>query len=228
MNKLILWDIDGTLIHGGGVAGEAIRAAMTRVYGPAEGAERISYAGKTDMQIIMETFAERDGPELLGRLEQFTAIYEGELADRREAFLARGYVLPGVVSILERLAEADVIQTLLTGNLKSTARIKLEMFDLARFFDLELGAYGGDHHHRPELVPFALRRAEQRYGRRYAGAEIVVIGDTPNDVACGKAGGARTIAVATGGYSAEALRHTGADVVLESLEDADTLAAILG
>jgi phosphoglycolate phosphatase-like HAD superfamily hydrolase len=221
MNKLILWDIDGTLIYSGGVAGEAMRAAMERVYGGASSEARHSYAGKTDRQIILETFAERDHDELISTLDRFTATYIEELTGRREAFLTRCRVLDGAVAALERLATADVIQSVLTGNLQPIARIKLDLMGLTHFLDLECGAYGSDHHRRTELAPIAAGRAAQCYGRAFAGADVVVIGDTPHDIECGRAAGARTIAVATGPFSSDALRAHGADIVLDNLADTD-------
>jgi len=229
MNKLILWDIDGTLLYSGGVAGEAMRAAMERVYGRASTEARHSYAGKTDRQIILETFAERGHDELMGTLDRFTSTYIEELIGRRDAFLARCRVLDGAAAALEHLASADVVQSVLTGNLEPIARIKLDLMGLTRFLDLDAGAYGSDHHRRAELAPLAASRAQRRYGRPFVGADVVVIGDTPNDIDCGRAAGARTIAVATGPFSVEVLRAHRADVVLPSLADTDAaIAAILG
>lgn len=229
MNKLILWDVDGTLLYSGGVAGEAMRAAMARVYGRASTEARTSYAGKTDQQIIFETFAERGRDALDGSLDEFTAAYIGELTSRSDEFLARCRVLPGVAAALERLAAMPVVQSVLTGNLQPIAKIKLDLMQLARYLDLAVGAYGSDHHRRAELVPFAVARAAQRYGRRFAGPQVVVIGDTPNDIECGRVAGARTIAVATGPFSLDQLRAHGPDVALADLADtAAVLAAILG
>ena len=221
MNKLILWDIDGTLLYSGGVAGEAMRAAMERVYGRASTEARHSYAGKTDRQIILETFAERGHDDLMGTIDRFTAVYIEELTGRREEFLARGRVLDGAAAALERLAGAGVVQSVLTGNLQPIARIKLDLMGLARFLDLDVGAYGSDHHRRAELAPLAAARAQRRYGRPFAGADVVVIGDTPNDIDCGRAAGARTIAVATGPFAADALRAHSPDIVQPSLADTD-------
>ena len=229
MKKLILWDIDGTLIYSGGVAGEAMRAAMRRVYGAVSTEERHLYAGKTDQQIILETFAERGRDALVGLLDHFTAVYIEELSARRDEFLARGRVLDGVAAALERLATEDLVQSVLTGNLQPIARIKLDMMGLTRFFDLDTSAYGSDHHIRANLVPVAQARAERRYGRAFAGADVVVVGDTPNDIDCGRAAGARTVAVATGPFGAAELRAHGADVVLDTMADTDAaIAAILG
>jgi phosphoglycolate phosphatase len=229
MNKLILWDIDGTLIYSGGVAGESFRAAMERVYGRASTEARLSYAGKTDQQIILETFAERQHDELLGSLEHFTTTYLTELGVRRAEFLTRGRVLDGVVAALDRLSMHQVIQSVLTGNLQPVARLKLDMMGLAGYFDLDSGAYGSDHHRRANLVPVAVARAERRYGRTFAGTDVVVIGDTPNDIDCGRAAGARTVAVASGPFGAAELAAHNPDVVLATLADTEAaVAAILG
>ena len=178
-------------------------------------------AGKTDRQIILETFAERGHDELISTLDHFTATYIEELTSRRADFLARCRVLDGVLPALERLTTADVIQSVLTGNLQPIAKIKLDLMGLTRFLDLDIGAYGSDHHCRNELAPIAAARAAQRYGRAFVRADVVVIGDTPHDIDCGRAAGARTIAVATGPFSADALRAYGADIVLENLADTD-------
>jgi phosphoglycolate phosphatase-like HAD superfamily hydrolase len=218
MQTFVLWDIDGTLIHGGGVAGEAFRAAMTRFFGPFSPELDISYAGKTDQQIVLETYAEREQAALLTNFESFTTIYSEELHNRYNQFQARGSVLDGVHAILSRLAnDPRVVQSVLTGNIKLAAQIKLDVFGLASYLDLECGAYGSDHHDRSELVPVAAKRAEKRHQRRFAGSEIVVIGDTPNDIACAKAGGARSIGVATGHFRADELHAAGADLVLPNL-----------
>jgi phosphoglycolate phosphatase len=122
-HKLVLWDIDGTLLYSGGVAGEAMRAAMTRVYGRPSDNERRSYAGKTDQQIILETFPERSPEELLSRLDEFTAAYLDILSAWEDAFRTRGRVLEGAIEILQQLRARGVVQSLLTGNLAPVARI---------------------------------------------------------------------------------------------------------
>jgi phosphoglycolate phosphatase len=109
------------------------------------------------------------------------------------------------------------------------ARLKLECVGLLHMLDVAAGAYGDDHHHRPELVPVAAARARERYGRPFAGRQIVVVGDTPFDIACGKANGARTVAVATGPFSADELLGHGPDALLPDLSDTErVVAAVLG
>ncbi len=206
MTKLILWDIDGTLLYSGGVAGEAMRAAMMKIYGRSSDNERISYAGKTDQQIILETFAEREQAELLDMVPQFMDAYVAELDRRRDEMRERARVLPGIRDMLDALAQRNTVQSVLTGNVKPAAHLKLELMGLLGYFDMAVGAFGSDHHHRPELVPIAIKRAAQRYGKPFGPADVVVIGDTPHDIGCGKAGGARTVGVATGPFSVEDLR----------------------
>ena len=219
----MLWDIDGTLLYSGGVAGEAMRAAMERVFGRASVEERHSYAGKTDQQIILETFADLGHDNLASSIERFTTTYIEVLNSRRAEFLARCRVLPGVAAALERLADGQVLQSVLTGNLQPIAKIKLDLMQLSRYLDLEVGAYGSDHHRRAMLVPFATARAEQRYGRTFHGGDVVVIGDTPNDIDCGRVAGARTIAVATGPFGVDDLRAHTPDVVFADLTDTDAV-----
>lgn len=228
VHKLVLWDIDGTLLYSGGVAGEAMRAAMTRIYGRPSDNERRSYAGKTDQQIILETFPERPPEELLGRLAEFTAAYLDILSAWEDAFRTRGRVLEGAVDILQRLRATGVVQSLLTGNLAPVAHLKLRMMNLVEFFDFESGAYGSDSPRRTELPSIAAERAARRYGRVFAGPDIVIVGDTPNDIACARAVGARAVAVATGPFSVEELRAHAPDAVLPDLTDTGAaLTAIL-
>jgi phosphoglycolate phosphatase-like HAD superfamily hydrolase len=121
-----------------------------------------------------------------------------------------------------------VVQSLLTGNLQPNALLKLASFELDSYLDFEVGGFGSDHHHRPSLVEVARTKAERKYGTGFPGTDTVLVGDTPLDVAAGRAGGARVVAVATGPYRADELRATGADAVLADLRDtAATLAAIL-
>lgn len=227
-HKLVLWDIDGTLLYSGGVAGEAMRAAMTRVYGRPSDNERRSYAGKTDQQIILETFPERSPEELLSRLDEFTAAYLDILSAWEDAFRTRGRVLEGAIEILQQLRARGVVQSLLTGNLAPVAHLKLRMMSLIEFFDFESGAYGSDSPRRMDLPSIAAERAARRYGRVFAGPDIVIVGDTPNDIACARAVGARAVAVATGPFGVEELRTHAPDAVLPDLTDTGAaLTAIL-
>jgi len=227
MEKLILWDIDSTLLTTSGIAANAMREAMRQLYGASPREDRAIYAGKTDRQILLETFPDLTPDAIANEIESFGTLYLGLLHDRRADVQAQGRVLPGAREALRQL-HGRAHQGVLTGNIASVAHFKLEALGLLEFLDLEASAFGSDHHHRPALLPIALERAALRYGRPFHAGNVVVVGDTPNDIACGRAGGARVVAVATGIYTLDELRHHEPDALLPSLDAPDTLAAILG
>ncbi len=225
--RLVLWDVDGTLVDSAGIGPDAFPLAFERTVGrPA--AELPGMAGRTDHEIGLETL-ERNGIEKPERLwPQFARELAAALAELEPAMRERGRALPGAQEAIAALANAEgVVQSLLTGNLKPNAAVKLGAFGLLLpALDLEIGAYGSDDRHRPTLVSIARERAAARHAQ--APEQTVLIGDTPLDVAAGRAGGARVVGVATGRYSAEALAESGADVVLGDLLDTDAvLAAVL-
>lgn len=206
--KLVLFDIDGTILRGGGAGKRAVTRALVDVFGSA-GPTDHRFDGKTDPQIVRELMRHEGHedphidakmPELLDR---YLACLEEELQSPPFA-----QVLPGVTELLDALdARHDMVLGLLTGNLAAGARAKLSAVGIApdRF---RVGAYGSDHEVRGELPAVAQLRARMHLGIEIAGANVVVIGDTPNDVLCGQAIGARAIAVATGHYSVDdLLRH---------------------
>ncbi|MEI7644087.1 MAG: haloacid dehalogenase-like hydrolase [Chloroflexales bacterium] len=228
MDRLILWDVDGTLLTTDGIAAKAMHAAMRQVVGPSAPMERTAYAGKTDWLIIRESFPSLSGDGVAERLHEFMDAYCAGLELQRAALVARSQVFPGVAVLLDALG-ATARQAPLTGNIAAAARMKLECTGLLYLLDLEAGAYGDDHYDRAALVPIAAGRAARRYGRSFVGPQIVIVGDTPNDIACGKANGARTVAVATGPYSLAELAAYGPDAALPDLSDTDAaLAAIMG
>jgi phosphoglycolate phosphatase-like HAD superfamily hydrolase len=230
IRRLILWDVDGTLISAGPAARVAFDLAVAQVIGRAPGDHDVHMSGKTDPQIAMEILAtmalsERDArdslPDVLKSLEL-------ELERAIDTIRRDGIVHPGVESVLARLdAAPEVVQTVLTGNLAANARLKLGAFGLDRWIDLDIAATGDDHHDRTELVPVALGKAEARFGHPFDPAETWVIGDTPRDLECARAGGARCLLVATGRFKLDALRTLGADAVLLNLSDADLVTRIL-
>jgi phosphoglycolate phosphatase-like HAD superfamily hydrolase len=163
-------------------------------------------------------------------LPAFNEALVTALAAKAAVIRERGRALPGAGEVLAALDRTDgVVQSLLTGNVQPNALLKLASFELDGYLDFEVGGFGSDHHHRPSLVQVARDKAERKYGTAFDGAATVLVGDTPLDVAAGKAGGARVVAVATGPYRADELRATEADAVLEDLRDTEAArAAILG
>jgi phosphoglycolate phosphatase-like HAD superfamily hydrolase len=210
---LVLWDVDGTLIHSAGHGRYAFEDAFEAVVGRAP--EHVDYAGRTDHQIALSM--------LDGSAEQLPAVLEQlveRLAERRDAIAADGHVYPGVPETLEALHEADgVINSLLTGNLEANAAVKVGAFGLDRWLDFEAGAYGSDpHERRSDLVAIARERAARLYGEP-TGA--VLVGDTPLDVLAAREAGARSVAVATGFSDLDALRASEPDALLQDLSDTE-------
>ncbi|WFB08772.1 haloacid dehalogenase-like hydrolase [Streptomyces sp. LX-29] len=214
-----MWDIDHTLIDGGGVSRQAYAAAFTRVTGqPLR--EMADMTGRTELAITAETLRLHGfapDPAIIGR---FTATLADELRARSAALAAAGRVLPGAVEALSALTGHEgVHQSVLTGNMRSLAELKLAVFGLADLIDFETGGYGDDAAERTALLACAWERTRSRLGRRFTGADTVIIGDTVLDIATAKAGGALAIAVATGTTTAEKLSAAGADIVLPDLVD---------
>ncbi len=230
MKKLILWDVDATLLLTDGISGQAMRAAMAEVFGPVPRKERTFFSGKTDWQIIRDTFPHISPEHIEEQLPTFSATYIAGFQQQHAALQQRSRLMPGVMDLIQRLHQHQqtVVQAPLTGNIAPIARLKLELFGLLPYLNTSAGAYGDDHYERTTLVPIAANRATQHYGHTFTGNAIVVIGDTPNDIRCGKLNGARTIAVATGPYSVADLQAHQPDAMFQDLSDIEAaLAAIL-
>jgi phosphoglycolate phosphatase len=221
MPKLVLFDIDGTLVLTGGAGIRAMNRAGQAVLGAADLLDGIQVAGRTDWIILQDAVRRRGralDDDLFARLrDEYLARLREEIAEPGEG---RKAVLPGVREILTRLqSHKEVVLGLLTGNFEQGARLKLEHFDLWRYF--RCGAFGDDAADRNALVPFAVERARVCGAGHMPYEDVLVIGDTPHDVACADAVGAVAIAVATGHYTVQQLRETGAPVVLEDLSDTE-------
>jgi phosphoglycolate phosphatase len=220
--RLVLWDIDGTLMSAGPVAREVFDQAVEHVLGRTIGGHGVSMSGKTDPQIALEIMERAGVPaaEALPLLPRVLAEMELRLGRERARIAAEGRTFPGVVELVTGLHDdLRVLQSVLTGNLLPNARVKLGAFGLDRFLDLESGAFGSDHQDRTALIPIALERVERRHGWRLEPRHVWVIGDTPRDLDCAKAGGARCLLVATGRIPIERLEGIGADAVLPDLSD---------
>lgn len=230
MRRLVLFDIDGTLLSADGAGKRAVHDALMEVFGTTGPIESYSFAGRTDPQIarVLLTAAGLAEDEITPRLP---ALWDRYLANlRREMESTTVHALPGVPELLRRVEAAggDVVMGLLTGNIEEGARIKVEAAGLGwdRFL---VGAYGSDHADRPELPAVAVRRARERTGVEYAGKEIVILGDTPFDISCGAHLGVRTIAVATGVHPADDLATHSPDHLFADFADAGAVwAAIAG
>jgi phosphoglycolate phosphatase-like HAD superfamily hydrolase len=225
---LVLWDIDGTLVDSARLGRASFIEAFEVVTGRPP-PRQVSLAGRTDLEIAREMLGAADIAAADGLLESFGEALRAALAARADLLRERGRAYPGAGDALARLdCEPGVLQSLLTGNIEPNAEVKLGAFGLDRHLDFEIGAYGSDHHMRGELVEIARRKAEGKYGLKIDADQVVLIGDTPLDIAAAREGGARAVGVATGPYDEQALREAGADAVLSDLTDSDAvLAAIL-
>ena len=229
VTRLVLFDIDGTLLWSDGAGRRAITRALVEVFGETGPSEH-RFDGKTDPQIVREMMriagrADADIDERMPPLfARYVACLEEELRDPTH----HAKPLPGVIELLDTLSQrADLALGLLTGNLVQGARVKLRAVGI----DPDLfvvGAFGSDHEHRPELPAIAQRRARELLGVDIPGSRVIVIGDTPADVQCGRGIGAHAIGVATGRYATDELLAHGAMAVFSDLSDTEAvLSAIL-
>jgi phosphoglycolate phosphatase-like HAD superfamily hydrolase len=188
--------------------------------------DAVPMAGRTDSVILSDTAA-RHGIELTDALvRRFRERYYVCLAEEIQQPGPRKGVMPGIRALLDALSKrSDSFLALLTGNYAEAARIKLAYFDLWRYF--ACGAYADDAPNRNHLVPFALERARACGAPAATGRDVLVVGDTPHDIACAAAAGARSIAVATGGTDLQTLKASGADVVFQDLSDTDAFLRLL-
>jgi phosphoglycolate phosphatase-like HAD superfamily hydrolase len=226
---LVLFDIDGTILLTDGAGRRAVHRALIEVFGSTGPAEH-RFDGKTDPQIVRELMRhEGHGDDHIdAHMDRLLDRYVHYLHEELETGAAGVRLMPGVAELLDALeARQDVVLGLLTGNLAEGARAKLASagIDPDRF---RVGAYGSDHEMRNALPAVAQRRAREQLGLEIAGADVVVIGDTPADIHCGREIGARAIGVATGQFSVEELSQHGAAAVFDDLSPtADVVRAII-
>jgi phosphoglycolate phosphatase len=219
--KVLLFDIDGTLLLTHGVGRRAVELALTEVTGKPIDSTPISFSGKTDPQILIEVFEANGiaGHTLNGMLDEALDRYSHHMRKRVKPEGVE--VLPGIPTLLERLVERDDVSLgLLTGNLEPMAYLKLDAVGLGDHFSF--GAFGSDHPDRYQLPPIALERAKKHLGREFAGSDLVIIGDTEHDIGCGRGVGAFSVAVCTGRFDRACLMAHGADVLFDDLSDADS------
>ncbi len=220
--RLVLFDIDGTLLNSEGVGRASMQRALAEVFG-SSGNPSYRYDGKTDKQIVRDVMrAEGHSDEHIdSRMETLIGLYLDGLRTGVESGRFHVRPLDGVVELLDALeARKDVVLGLLTGNVESGARVKLSAagIDPDRF---RVNAFGSDHEHRPKLPAIAQRRASETLGLDIAGERVIVIGDTPADIECGRSLGARAIGVASGHYTVEQLEAHDPYAVFPSLSNTD-------
>lgn len=227
MDVLALFDIDGTLVDTAGAGRDAIEIALIEVFGTAGPIDELSFAGLTDPFIARTLmrhagFSDSQIDEGLSDLwSAYSGWLEGILVDRR----AQAHVHPGVHDLLSALEGLGTAIGLVTGNIASGARHKLEACGIEGRFPF--GSFGSDAENRDELPPIAMRRATEATGREFEDDRTWIIGDTPRDIGCARAAGVRVLAVATGSFTRAELEEAGADVALETLADTELVLSVL-
>ena len=227
MHRLILFDVDQTLISTRGGDRKALNIAFKELYGIENAFERISFGGRMDLSIMAEVYShwgvEEDGQGLGDFKARYFQLLEEVLVDWES-----GIVCPGTPALLRALeSEAGVQMGLATGNFRESAFIKLRKYGLDGFF--VAGGFGGDHPERPDVVADAIAKCQALSGNVYEREEIFVIGDSISDVEAGRANEVNSVAVATGHYDSETLRALAPTFVFEDLSDTErVLEALLG
>ncbi|MEU6121000.1 HAD family hydrolase [Streptomyces sp. NPDC047123] len=221
MAKLVLWDIDHTLMSMRGLGGELWSVAFEEVTGvPLR--EQASVTGSTERLILRETARLHDIPFSDGLFARFADALGAVHLRRAAEVLERGHALPGAATVLAALDARRVRQSVVTGNVRGAAEVKLATFGLDTYLRLDDGAYGEDGEERPALLRAALTRAG------IPATSAVFLGDTPADVAGGRDVGVRVVAVATGKTSRAELLAEGAEVVLDGLDDTERVLDAIG
>jgi len=224
-DSLLLWDIDGTLVSMDRAGERALLAAIRELYQRDLGTHLpVDLRGRTDISIIRDLLAFLGVPGNPEEERRFQLAYLSHMPTTMPAGKAR--VLAGIREALDAVhAHPEIHQGLLTGNLKEGARLKLSHLGIWDYF--EFGAFADDSHIRDELGPFALARAEEALGIKFPPERVYIIGDTPHDIACGKAIGAKTIAVATGDFSVEELSSLNPTHTFADLSDTQALLRVI-
>jgi phosphoglycolate phosphatase len=223
--RLVLFDIDSTLINSGGAGVLALKLATKKRFGTDDDLTGVEIAGRTDSGIVRQILAKHGTQSTDEELRGFFDTYIELLSQQLP--IGKGHVLPGITELLERLeSRPHITLGLLTGNLARGAQLKLEHYGLWKYFPF--GAFADDHHDRNELGVVACARALEHTGWQFAPSSADVIGDTEHDIACGKAIGARTIAVATGSRPRERLAESEPDFLFDDFSQTNDVIAKLG
>lgn len=221
----MLWDIDLTLVDYSGIGRRWYEEALAEVAGVP--LRRLpSFPGRTERSLAREFLTAHDVEHTDERVERFFTALTAQAEQDRESLPRLGRALAGASEILAELSTREhVVQSLVTGNLPVLANYKLAAFDLHHHIDFEIGGYGSLSEHRHDLVEAAITQAKTKHDTDFA--SVVVIGDTPHDVAAGLHHGTTTVGVATGRYTVDELTESGAHIALTDLSDTDAVAKAL-
>ncbi|WP_444962291.1 HAD family hydrolase [Nocardiopsis sp. M1B1] len=220
---LVLWDVDHTLIETMGVGRKVFAEAFEIATGQPMSAGMATALGHTEPVLLDETLRLNgiSRPDE-GLFERFARAQVAAYRKHAEELRERGRILSGVERTLEALShQPNIVQSVLTGNTRGAAEVKLAAFGVDRWVDLDIGAYGDDDVNRSALVEFARQRSEAKLGETFLDSDIILIGDTPRDVEAGHLAGVRVVGVASGSSPVQELRDAGADYTIGSLDETD-------
>ncbi len=215
MVRLVLFDIDGTLIRTGGAGVKAFETTFAEVFGLREATKTLKFAGRTDVSLVRECFSQHGVEPSTENFKRFFDSYPKFLEQLIKTL--PGGVCEGIHDSLEAISRArhKPVLGLLTGNVRRGAELKLSHYGLWHRF--ETGAFGDDHEDRNCIADTAKKRGEALAGQTLSGEEILVIGDTPLDIACGKSIGAKVLAVGTGNYTRQELQQCGPEWAVDNI-----------
>lgn len=223
---LILWDVDHTLVNTGGLGRRMYEVAFPKVTGRA--LQVIAdMTGRTECAIVTDTLALHGLPADGETLDACYSALAVAAHDLRAVISREGLALPGAAAALTALASAGVMQSVVTGNIRPVAEIKLDALGLASHIDFEIGGYGSDGVDRATLIHFARKRSIEKYGHDLPSSRVFIIGDTPHDIKGARDAGVRSVGVASGRSPVEALREAQAEIVLSDLRDITRLHAMI-
>lgn len=218
--KLLLFDIDGTLVRTAGVGRDSMNLAFKKIFGIRNAFEGVEMMGRTDPLILEEVLKNHQLNASHQEIEDFKELYFAILEETIELPRIGKRLCPGIDALLKHLEEkSNSIRGLLTGNWRYGAFVKLHHFDLDRYFTM--GVFADDNPNREEMVPVAIEKIESRYGFQLQLEKVYIIGDTPRDINCAKPHGVVTIGVATGLHDLQSLIDAGADYTFENFEAVD-------
>ena len=216
--KLLLFDIDGTLVNANGSGRVAIEKALANVFEQPISTDGIAFSGRTDPGIMRDILGANGIAPSASNVQRAIDAYKTVVLEQGNPDDVT--LIPGIPPLLDRLADrSDVALALLTGNVRVTAFWKLQAVGLDRHFSF--GAFGCDDGDRRNLPPVAVRRAQKHTGRTFVGSDVVIIGDTPHDIQCGRSIGAFSVGVCTGSYARAALESNRPNALFDTLQDAE-------
>lgn len=223
--KLLLFDIDGTLIRTAGIGRDSMEEAFAQVFGPENGLKDIEMMGRTDPSILKEVLQNHNLVWSPTKELEFKETYFKILEKNIDSPKPGKRLCPGILELLTALNErTDIALGLLTGNWRYGSYLKLKHFNIDNFFSI--GAFSDDSEDRNQLVPFAVERFKKEYDQSLTSKDIFVIGDTPKDIACARPHGAHSVAVATGFHNLESLEAANPDFLFENFEETDKIIKI--